>query len=105
MVIRKLVDTAIKLSRYDSKAWDALYFGVRSDIKQGIRTGFGLGTVLGSFIDDMSSPYDTGSIQEKPPSNKFRQKYRRRYISSGSRRYKHKCPPRNRNKFVRRWRY
>ncbi len=51
MVIRKLLETGVKLSKYDKQAWDALYFGIRTDIKKGIQTGGGLGTIIGNFLN------------------------------------------------------
>lgn len=97
MVIAKLGGTAIKLSRLDKRAWDALYFGIRKDIKYGIRTGFGLGGVIGSFIDDGSTPFDDqyGSIPFKSSKKtyQFNKKYRRFGKSRGSRRYNNKRRP------------
>ncbi len=88
MVVGKIVSEGIKigakLSKYDDKAWKALYFGVRKDISLGIKHGAGLGSVIGTFINDDSSPFDGGTIPQQRSSfktNKFGQKYNRRNIS------------------------
>ncbi len=99
MVLKKIFDTAVKLSKYDDKAWDALYFGIRKDIAKGIRTGGGLGTVIGEFFRDESSPYDdtNGSVPGKrngTKAYKFRQKYSRRRVSRCNCRPKYRRYPR-----------
>ncbi len=72
MVLRKLVDTAVQLSRLDKKGWDKLYFGIRRDIKLGIKHGFGGGSIVGSFIEDDGGGTDEdGKIQQQTPSGKF----------------------------------
>ncbi len=85
MVIRKLVDAGIKASRMDKRAWDKLYFGIRKDIKLGIKHGFGAGSILGNFIEDGSTPFDENGIPEKPrygpKTYQQRQKYYRRRVS------------------------
>ncbi len=62
------------------KAWWG--FKARREIVAGIRTGLGLGAGIGSFINDGSSPFDSGKIPErvKFKTNKFSKKYRRRNI-------------------------
>ena len=52
MVVRKILDTAVQLSRLDKRGWDKLYFGIRRDIKLGIKHGFGAGSILGDFLND-----------------------------------------------------
>ncbi len=84
MVLRKIVDTGVKLARLDKRGWDKLYFGIRQDIKLGIKHGFGAGSIIGDFLsNDSSNPFEDGSIPGKRPkyaANKFSQKYRRRSV-------------------------
>ncbi len=63
MVISKAIQFGFKASRFDKKAWDALYFGIRRDIKLGIKHGFGLGSFVGTFIDEDGTGVD-GGIQK-----------------------------------------
>ncbi len=88
-IIGKAVSAAYKLSKYDSKAWDKLYFGIRSDIKQGIRTGFGVGGAIGSFINDESNPFDEDGKIPNASSNSYKKGNSRQYSSRGRRRYKY----------------
>jgi len=105
MVAKKIFETAVKLSKYDKKAWDSLYFGIRKDISEGIYTGFGLGTVIGGLIEDWQGSGNDASL---PPDvqtpYRFNQKGRRRFGSSYSkyRKYNSRCKCYKRKRLVRR---
>ncbi len=73
---------AIKLSKYDKRAWDKLYFGIRKDIKLGIKHGFGAGSILGTFINDESNPF----IEDAPPLQQ-RNGSKANKFSKGNRRF------------------
>ncbi len=94
VIVRKLVETAIKVSRMDKRAWDKLYFGIRTDIKLGIKHGFGAGSILGTFINDESNPFlDETPSRVGPPAYKLK-KSNYRFNSSGRYRRNNKyCPP------------
>ncbi len=69
-LISQAVKAGTKLAKMDKSSWDKLYFGIRNDIKQGIRTGFGIGQVAGIFIDDEDEPSGDGSFRSYEASSK-----------------------------------
>jgi len=94
MVVRKLVEAAVKLSKYDKRAWDKLYFGIRKDIKLGIKHGFGAGSALGTFINDESNPFleDAPTLfTPKSKTNKFKKGNNRQYSSGRYGRHNKYC--------------
>ncbi len=83
VIARQIAQAAIRVSKMDKRGWDKLYFGIRNDIKQGIRHGSAIGGVIGSFITGDTDTTGGGSIpkiRSKFKANKFRQEYRRRNI-------------------------
>ncbi len=94
MVLRKLVETAAKIASYDRQAWDKLYFGIRQDISKGIRTGGGLGTVIGNLINESVEGPNAGTIpfknvHETYKPNKTRSGRSNKYSSK----YTNSCRP------------
>ncbi len=94
MVLRKLVETAVKISKYDKKAWDKLYFGIREDIKLGVRHGLGGGSVVGTFINEGVEGPNAGTIpfknvHETYKPNKTRSGRSNKYSSK----YTNSCRP------------
>ncbi len=59
VLISQVISKGLKL---DTKAWDKLYFGIRQDIKQGIRHGLAGGSVAGTFIEEDGTGSDSGQI-------------------------------------------
>ncbi len=98
-IISQAVKAGIKLSKMDKRAWDKLYFGIRQDIKLGIKHGFGAGSIIGTFIDDASNPFIEDAqvpvSRNVPKTYKQRKGNRRFRYSSGRRRGNKYCPPRN----------
>ncbi len=100
VIVRKAVETAVKLSKYDKLAWDKLYFGIRKDIKLGIKHGFGAGSILGDFIFNQDNPLDNATIF---PGNghaaSSKDKTRSRFRGGRRRDPNHYCRPNRRNRY------
>ncbi len=83
-IIRKAVETALKLKDMDKRAWDSLYFGIRKDIAKGIQHGFGAGSIVGTFINDDENPFEDAQIfppgRKLSKTYKFSKKYSRRSL-------------------------
>ncbi len=47
----------------DKTAWDKFYFGIRNDIKLGIKHGLGAGAIIGDFLNNGADP-QYGSIPQ-----------------------------------------
>ncbi len=60
-IISTVIFKGLKL---DKTAWDKLYFGIREDIKLGIRHGLGGGSIVGTFIDEDGTGVDGGQVQK-----------------------------------------
>ncbi len=91
-LIGQAVKAGVKLSKFDKRAWDSLYFGIRRDIKLGIKHGFGIGTTIGSFLSDGTNPFDDGT---NVPSGKYNQ------FKKGNRRFRPSRRNRSNNKYCR----
>ncbi len=70
-IIGKIVNTGVALARLDKRGWDKLYFGIRKDIKLGIKHGFGAGSIIGEFINSGSIFSGDASIPFQSPSGSF----------------------------------
>ncbi len=79
-IVTKAFSAAQKIQKMDKLAWDKLYFGIRQDIKLGIKHGFGAGSLIGDFLSG-ESPFDeSGSqIPFKKTNYPVSKKYRRFY--------------------------
>ncbi len=95
MVLNKIIQGGVALSKLDKKGWDKLYFGIRADIKLGIKHGFGAGSIIGDLLNDRTDPFVEDGIPEKPrygsKTYKFSKKYSRRRVS--------RCRCRNNNRY------
>ncbi len=78
MVLQKFIQIGTKLAKYDAKAWDKLYFGIRKDIKLGIRTGGAIGGAIGSLLDDETTFLDDGISSPNEYVSKARSQYQAR---------------------------
>ncbi len=86
MVISRVLPTVVKLAKYDQKAWNKLYWGIRHDVSQGIRHGLFGGGIIGNLIDDNPLDESDGQIPQKPSSSKYR---KARGRQTGRYRYRH----------------
>ncbi len=95
-LIAQVISKGLKL---DTKAWDKLYFGIRQDIKLGIRHGLAGGSVAGTFIEEDLDGSGSGTIQTinetgQPDKTRFRRSASssRKYFTPRRFRPKCRCP-------------
>jgi len=87
-IISQVISKGSNYIAKEAKFWRGIYgpsgrYAGVSNYKQaakGVQHGLLSGSILGSFINDGSSPYDDG-FQKVQKSYKFNQKYRRRHKS------------------------
>jgi len=96
VVLKKALDVAFKLSKYDKRAWDKLYFGIRNDIKLGIKHGFGAGSIIGNFIGEETTEEGGGSVSQQGNGFKASSSYKTRSGRGRSYNRYTKCRPTNR---------